>query len=131
MTEYARNNIIIEFFAKLFQHILLNGKFYLPLHSLNRGNKSGEVVEWSITAVLKTVELRGSGGSNPSLSARNNMKEADSKGQLFFIYLPARSLFVTAFEGKERDAIDVAVSPSECSFVHLVESQCAEKQLFG
>ena len=39
----------------------------------------------------------------------------------------ARSLFVTAFEGKERDAIDVAVSPSECSFVHLVESQCAEK----
>lgn len=30
--------------------------------------------------------------SNPSLSARNNMKEADSKGQLFFIYLPARSL---------------------------------------
>ena len=130
MTEYARNNIIIEFFAKLFPHILLNEKFYLPLHSLNWGNKSGEVVEWSITAVLKTVELRGSGGSNPSLSARNNMKEADSKGRLFsFIFLPGR--WVTAFEGKERDAIDVAVSPSECSFVHLVESQCAEKQLFG
>ena len=71
MTEYVRNNIIIEFFAKLFPHILLNGKFYLPLHSLNRGNKSGEVVEWSITAVLKTVELRGSGGSNPSLSAND------------------------------------------------------------
>ena len=30
----------------------------------------GEVAEWSIAAVLKTVELRGSGGSNPSLSAR-------------------------------------------------------------
>ena len=30
----------------------------------------GEVVEWSITAVLKTVELKGSGGSNPSLSAK-------------------------------------------------------------
>ena len=28
------------------------------------------MVEWSITAVLKTVELRGSGGSNPSLSAK-------------------------------------------------------------
>lgn len=41
------------------------------MHSLNRGNKFGEVVEWSITAVLKTVELRGSGGSNPSLSAIN------------------------------------------------------------
>ena len=83
MTEYARNNIIIEFCR--------TKKIYIPLHSLNRGNKSGEVVEWSITAVLKTVELRGSGGSNPSLSARNNMKEADSKGQLFsFIFLPGR-----------------------------------------
>ena len=50
---------------------MLNKKKYIPLYSLNRGNKSGEVVEWSITAVLKTVELRGSGGSNPSLSARN------------------------------------------------------------
>ena len=27
------------------------------------------MVELSITAVLKTVELKGSGGSNPSLSA--------------------------------------------------------------
>ena len=30
----------------------------------------GEVVEWSITAVLKTAVPRGTGGSNPSLSAR-------------------------------------------------------------
>ena len=30
---------------------------------------NGEMAEWSIAAVLKTVELRGSGGSNPSLSA--------------------------------------------------------------
>ena len=29
----------------------------------------GEVAEWSIAAVLKTVVLRGTGGSNPSLSA--------------------------------------------------------------
>ena len=34
----------------------------------------GEVAEWSIAAVLKTVELRGSGGSNPSLSAENEAK---------------------------------------------------------
>jgi hypothetical protein len=27
------------------------------------------LAEWSIAAVLKTVEPRGSGGSNPSLSA--------------------------------------------------------------
>ncbi len=31
----------------------------------------GEVAEWSIAAVLKTVELRGSRGSNPCLSAIN------------------------------------------------------------
>ena len=31
----------------------------------------GKMAEWSIAAVLKTVELRGSGGSNPSLSATN------------------------------------------------------------
>ena len=31
----------------------------------------GEMAEWAIAAVLKTVELRGSGGSNPSLSATN------------------------------------------------------------
>ena len=30
---------------------------------------SGKLAEWSIAAVLKTVEPQGSGGSNPSLSA--------------------------------------------------------------
>ena len=29
----------------------------------------GELAEWSNAAVLKTVEPKGSGGSNPSLSA--------------------------------------------------------------
>ena len=29
------------------------------------------MVEWSITAVLKTAVPRGTGGSNPSLSAQN------------------------------------------------------------
>ena len=29
------------------------------------------MVEWSITTVLKTVVPRGTGGSNPSLSATN------------------------------------------------------------
>ena len=29
------------------------------------------MVEWSITTVLKTVVPRGTGGSNPSLSANN------------------------------------------------------------
>ena len=31
----------------------------------------GEMAEWSNAAVLKTVDLNGSGGSNPSLSATN------------------------------------------------------------
>lgn len=30
----------------------------------------GKLAEWSIAAVLKTVEPQGSGGSNPSLSAK-------------------------------------------------------------
>ena len=34
------------------------------------GSTQGEMVEWSITAVLKTAVLRGTGGSNPSLSAK-------------------------------------------------------------
>ena len=38
---------------------------------LKREVDYGEMAEWSIAAVLKTVELRGSGGSNPSLSAIN------------------------------------------------------------
>ena len=40
----------------------------------------GEMVEWSITAVLKTAVLRGTGGSNPSLSA----KLADFQRVFFF-----------------------------------------------
>ena len=32
---------------------------------------TGEMAEWSNAAVLKTVDLNGSGGSNPSLSAEN------------------------------------------------------------
>ena len=37
----------------------------------------GEVVEWSITAVLKTVDVKASGGSNPSLSAKGNEEAAE------------------------------------------------------
>ena len=33
------------------------------------GKHFGELAEWSNAAVLKTVDLNGSGGSNPSLSA--------------------------------------------------------------
>ena len=35
----------------------------------------GEMVEWSITTVLKTVVPRGTGGSNPPLSANRLQKD--------------------------------------------------------
>ena len=35
----------------------------------------GKMAEWSIAAVLKTVELQGSGGSNPSLSAEDGRED--------------------------------------------------------
>ena len=34
------------------------------------------MAEWSIAAVLKTVEVRASGGSNPSLSAESPRQRA-------------------------------------------------------
>ena len=42
------------------------------------------MAEWSIAAVLKTVELRGSGGSNPSLSAKK--KNRGDEPLFFFVY---------------------------------------------
>lgn len=47
---------------------------FVPLHSLNEGKHIGELAEWSNAAVLKTVDLNGSGGSNPSLSANEQRK---------------------------------------------------------
>ena len=44
----------------------------------------GEVAEWSIAAVLKTVELRGSGGSNPSLSAQKTKNIRSAIALLMF-----------------------------------------------
>ena len=44
---------------------------FVPLQSLKQGTTTGEMAEWSNAAVLKTVDLNGSGGSNPSLSAEN------------------------------------------------------------
>ena len=44
----------------------------------------GEMAEWSNAAVLKTVDLNGSGGSNPSLSA-NKLKGLTQKVS-FFVY---------------------------------------------
>ncbi len=50
----------------------------------------GELAEWSIAAVLKTVEGNTSGGSNPSLSAGQNENEKRNENEsprliLFFV----------------------------------------------
>ena len=49
-------------------------------------NSTGEMVEWSITAVLKTAVPRGTGGSNPSLSAETNLQDIDFQSCRFFLY---------------------------------------------
>ena len=50
------------------------------------------MAEWSNAAVLKTVDLHGSGGSNPSLSATQKEKSACSSklGQTDFSFCVAR-----------------------------------------
>ena len=44
----------------------------------------GEMAEWSIAAVLKTVEGHTSGGSNPSLSATESCKSCDLQDSVLF-----------------------------------------------
>ena len=68
-------------------------KKVVPLHRFRKQSflkKFGKVVEWSITAVLKTAVLRGTGGSNPSLSALGENKKSckDFLCRIFcFLYL--------------------------------------------
>ena len=67
-------------------------KYYLctAFQTKSRQNKTfGEMVEWSITTVLKTVVLRGTGGSNPSLSAKELTRDTQS-GVSFFLLTPIK-----------------------------------------
>ncbi len=43
------------------------------------------MAEWSIAAVLKTVEVRASGGSNPSLSAVKGVNQVVTRFTPIFI----------------------------------------------
>ena len=45
----------------------------------------GEVAEWSIAPVLKTDVLRGTGGSNPSLSALKVLQDIDYQSCRIFL----------------------------------------------
>ena len=51
-------------------------------------NHLGEMAEWSIAAVLKTVEGHTSGGSNPSLSAKYFIKRLSIADTQAFSFYP-------------------------------------------
>ncbi len=55
----------------------------IPAPAVSRAQISGELAEWSKAAVLKTVDPKGSGGSNPSLSAK--LKKGSPSGGPFSI----------------------------------------------
>ena len=60
----------MHFFGKIFWNYQKKSYLCIAFEKQSISKKRfGEVAEWSIAAVLKTVVLRGTGGSNPSLSA--------------------------------------------------------------
>lgn len=52
------------------------------------------MAEWSNAAVLKTVDLNGSGGSNPSLSATNAENQQIAKQTPSFTPKNVKSVFL-------------------------------------
>ena len=83
ITTMAKNN------QKNRLQCLHNQKIVVPLHRFRKEvllkNRSfGEVAEWSIAAVLKTVVLRGTRGSNPCLSAIKGVNQAFARFTPFF-----------------------------------------------
>ncbi len=63
------------------------------------------MAEWSIAAVLKTVELRGSRGSNPCLSAETLRQTGSKTGQVLQ-YQRIVGLFLLFIVGGKRHKID-------------------------
>ena len=59
------------------------------------------MAEWSIAAVLKTVDLQGSGGSNPSLSA-DNAGAPFFAGHFYFPGNPAKRFFFSRRDRKRK-----------------------------
>ena len=60
--------------AKKFAYVKKTSDLCSALRPKASFEEFGEMVEWSITPVLKTGVLRGTGGSNPSLSAQKPHK---------------------------------------------------------
>jgi len=64
------------------------------------------MAEWSIAAVLKTVDVKASGGSNPSLSARLSNHEIPTIVGIFhFEEIPQQAVgLIKEFMKNEKDA---------------------------
>ena len=81
--------LFLAYFAKKIAEKFASSEKSRTFASLSKNKaflkKFGKVVEWSITAVLKTAVLRGTGGSNPSLSAERT--KGDQFLITFFVYI--------------------------------------------
>ena len=64
---------------------------------------SGDMAEWSIAAVLKTVKPKGFGGSNPSVSARWRKSTTETPGEMpeWSIGAVSKTVERFAFQGFE------------------------------
>ena len=82
----------------------------------------GEVAEWSIAAVLKTVELRGSGGSNPSLSAKSKRSKKVSRNSIPFVFY-AYGISLIIDVGMRNKMVDLSTS---CE-MSLCRGPCGEQ----
>ena len=65
---------------------------------------SGEVAEWSIAAVLKTVVPRGTRGSNPCLSAIKGVNQAFARFTPFFT---PKNVKLGVFVGQRKNLRDL------------------------
>ena len=71
------------FVKKLGLNLLIPKKIatFAPLKRREIRDGFGRMAEWSNAAVLKTVDLHGSGGSNPSSSAKTRVAK---RGPCFY-----------------------------------------------
>ena len=68
-------------------------------------NRLGKMAEWSNAAVLKTVEQRCSGGSNPSLSANKQKLQGFDFIEAFFVFVGQAELVrAQTYKHKKEDS---------------------------
>ena len=72
------------------------------------GDISGKMAEWSNAAVLKTVDLHGSGGSNPSLSAKGKVPRKPLQFcRGFFVYASDLGVYSLSRLCRQKNSIGV------------------------